>query len=254
MDVSKDYYRILGVPPSSNIADIRRAYRVQAVRWHPDMHVGESPEMIRIAEYRFKEVNEAYSILSDPAQRSNYDYFRAKRATAARPQPGPQPKAQSNSQSWTHSRARTNAYAHAQQAQSQAKANAQRQQNNTTYTQSTQPGTGDFLKTTLQGFAIATAVLFYVVFPFSLVGGYWDTDAAARDISWKVGMEKQTVLMQSANWKEVEIHAVDLPEIILPKSYDDSIGLMMKAQFMMKDLKKISTNQQYQQDVFNTRE
>lgn len=213
MDVSKDYYRILGVSPSASLTDIRRAYRVQAVRWHPDMHVGESPEMIRIAEYRFKEVNEAYSILSDPAQRSNYDYFRAKKATAARPQPG----AQSYSQSWAYSRAQTNAHSHAQSARS---------------------GIGDFWKTTLQGFAIAAAVLFYVVFPFSLVGGYWDTDAAARDISWKVGMEKQRVLMQSAEWKEVEIHAVDIQEIVLPKEYDESFGIKLKAQFMMEELKK----------------
>ena len=237
MDVSKDYYRILGVSQLASLTDIRRAYRVQAVRWHPDMHIGESQEMIRIAEYRFKEVNEAYSVLSDSAQRSNYDYFRAKRASAPRPQPGPQP-GQSNSQSWTYSRAQTSAYAHAQQARAQASANARQQQSNTAYSQSTQSGTGDFWKTTLQGFAIAAVVLFYIVFPFSLVGGYWDTDATARDISWKVGMEKQTVLMQSADWKEVEIHAVDLPEIVLPKSYDDSIGLKMKAQFMMKDPKK----------------
>ena len=73
MDVSKDYYRILGVSQLASLTDIRRAYRVQAVRWHPDMHIGESQEMIRIAEYRFKEVNEAYSVLSDSAQRSTHE-------------------------------------------------------------------------------------------------------------------------------------------------------------------------------------
>ena len=238
MDLTKDYYRILGVSPSADLTDIRRAYRLQAVRWHPDMHVGESPEMIRIAEHRFKEVNEAYSVLSDTTQRSNYDYFRAKRASASKPQPSPQPGAQAHSQNWTYSRAQTNAYAHAQQARAQAGANVRQQQNNAAYSQSSQSGIADFWRTTLQGFAIAAAVLFYVVFPFSLVSGYWDTDAAAHEISWKVGIEKQTVLMQSADWKVVEIHAVDLPEIVLPKSYDDSIGLKMKAQFMMNNLKK----------------
>lgn len=238
MDLTKDYYRILGVSPSAGLTDIRRAYRVQAVRWHPDMHVGESPEMIRIAEHRFKEVNEAYSVLSDPTQRSDYDYFRAKRSAAPRSQTGPQAGAQSHSQSWTYSRAQTNAYAHTQQTREQASANARQQQSNAAYSQSSQSRIADFWKTTLQGFAIAAAVLFYIIFPFSIVGGYWDTDAAVRDISWKVGMEKQTILMQSADWKEVEIHAVDLPEIVLPKSYDDSIGLKMKAKFMMENLKK----------------
>ena len=238
MDVSKDYYRILGVSPSACLTDIRRAYRVQAVRWHPDMHVGESPEMIRIAEYRFKEVNEAYSVLSDPTQRSNYDYFRAKRASAPRPQTCPQAGAQPHSQSWTYSRAQTNAYAHTQQTRAKASANARQQQSNATYSQSSKSGIADFWRTTLQGFAIAAAVLFYVVFPFSLVGGYWDTDVAARDISRKVGLEKQTVLMQSAEWKEVEIHAVDLPKIILPQEYDESFGIKLKAQFMMNELKK----------------
>ena len=76
MDFTKDYYRILGVFPSASLHDIRRAYRVQALRWHPDMHAGESPEEIAKAEEMFKAVNEAYSVLGNPASRSSYDYNR----------------------------------------------------------------------------------------------------------------------------------------------------------------------------------
>lgn len=174
MDITKDYYGALGVSPMASLTDIRQAYRVLAVRWHPDMHIGESPEEIRIAEDCFKRVNEAYSVLSDPVQRSEYDYFRA------------------------------SAYS--------------------SYSQATQLKGESIWTTILRGFAIAAAVMFYVVFPKSLVSGYWDTDAAARDIKRKVEMEKQTVLMQVAGWKDVQLHTVDIPEIVLPKMYQDAFG------------------------------
>lgn len=65
MDFTKDYYGILGVSRTASTSDIRAAYRALALRWHPDKHAGESPEKIKEAEERFKEINDAYSILSD---------------------------------------------------------------------------------------------------------------------------------------------------------------------------------------------
>ena len=65
----KDYYNILGL--SSNkvtIDEIKLAYREQAKKYHPDMHVGDNS-----LEEKFKEINEAYKILSDPKSRKRYD-------------------------------------------------------------------------------------------------------------------------------------------------------------------------------------
>ena len=65
----KDYYNILGL--SSNkvtIDEIKLAYREQAKKYHPDMHVGDNS-----SEEKFKEINEAYKILSDPKLRKRYD-------------------------------------------------------------------------------------------------------------------------------------------------------------------------------------
>ena len=65
----KDYYNILGL--SSNkvtIDEIKLAYREQAKKYHPDMHVGDNS-----SEEKFKEINEAYKILSDPKSRKRYD-------------------------------------------------------------------------------------------------------------------------------------------------------------------------------------
>ena len=64
-----DYYEILGVERGASDADIKRAYRRLAQRWHPD--VNQEPE----AAIRFKEINEAYQVLSDPERRQRYDLF-----------------------------------------------------------------------------------------------------------------------------------------------------------------------------------
>ncbi|SMC19577.1 DnaJ domain-containing protein [Desulfacinum hydrothermale DSM 13146] len=64
----KDYYRILGLPPSASGDDIRRAYRRLARRHHPDRNEG-SPE----SEERLKEINEAYRVLGDPDRKKDYD-------------------------------------------------------------------------------------------------------------------------------------------------------------------------------------
>jgi molecular chaperone DnaJ len=69
MAVDRDYYEILGVPRDASDAQIKRAFRKLAQRWHPD--VSEEPD----AHDRFKEINEAYQVLSDPQRRQQYDLF-----------------------------------------------------------------------------------------------------------------------------------------------------------------------------------
>ncbi len=64
---NKDYYTILGVPRTASPEEIKKAYRKLAHEHHPDKKTG--------SEAKFKELNEAYQILSDPKKRSNYDNF-----------------------------------------------------------------------------------------------------------------------------------------------------------------------------------
>ncbi len=64
----KDYYKVLGVERSANADDVRKAYRKLAMQYHPDRNPGDKQ-----AEERFKEINEAYQVLSDPQKRARYD-------------------------------------------------------------------------------------------------------------------------------------------------------------------------------------
>ncbi|MFJ8622193.1 DnaJ C-terminal domain-containing protein [Kitasatospora sp. NPDC093550] len=67
--MADDYYEVLGVPRTADAAEIQQAFRTLARRYHPD--VNRDPA----AEERFKQINEAYSVLSDPDTRSRYDRF-----------------------------------------------------------------------------------------------------------------------------------------------------------------------------------
>jgi curved DNA-binding protein len=63
-----DHWQILGLAPGADAAALKRAFRAQARRWHPDLN-GNDP----VAEERFKQVNEAYAVLSDPARRRAWE-------------------------------------------------------------------------------------------------------------------------------------------------------------------------------------
>ena len=69
MATQRDYYDILGVPRGAGDEDIKRAFRRLAQQWHPDVNTSAE------ADLRFKEINEAYQVLSDPQRRQAYDMF-----------------------------------------------------------------------------------------------------------------------------------------------------------------------------------
>lgn len=69
----KDYYKILGVGKSANEDEIKKAYRKRALAHHPDRFPNATEEEKKEEEKKFKEVGEAYNVLSDPKKRSRYD-------------------------------------------------------------------------------------------------------------------------------------------------------------------------------------
>ncbi len=66
----RDYYEVLGVDKNADDATIKKAYRTLAKKYHPDMNPGD-----KTAEEKFKEVNEAYAVLSDPDKKAKYDRY-----------------------------------------------------------------------------------------------------------------------------------------------------------------------------------
>ena len=68
--MAKDYYQVLGVARAATLPDIKKAYRKLARKYHPDLNPGD-----KTAEARFKEIQEAYAVLSDPKKRAQFDQF-----------------------------------------------------------------------------------------------------------------------------------------------------------------------------------
>jgi len=66
----RDYYEILGVTKSSSEAEVKKAYRQMALKYHPDKNPGD-----KASEEKFKEAAEAYEVLSTPDKKSRYDQF-----------------------------------------------------------------------------------------------------------------------------------------------------------------------------------
>lgn len=66
----RDYYEVLGIEKAASDADIKKAYRALAKKYHPDVNPGDEE-----AEKKFKEASEAYAVLSEPEKRSQYDQF-----------------------------------------------------------------------------------------------------------------------------------------------------------------------------------
>ena len=78
----RDFYVILGVERTATDAEIKRAYRKLAQKWHPDVNTDPA------AQEQFKEINEAYQVLSDPERRSRYDTFGRAGVERRRRRPG----------------------------------------------------------------------------------------------------------------------------------------------------------------------
>ena len=70
MAIKRDYYEVLGVSRTASAEELKRAYRKLALQFHPDRNPND-PQ----AESRFKEINEAYEVLSDQSKRQRYDTF-----------------------------------------------------------------------------------------------------------------------------------------------------------------------------------
>ena len=70
MAEKRDYYEVLGIGKNATDAEIKSAYRKLAKKYHPDLNPGDKE-----AEEKFKEVNEANDVLSDPQKRQRYDQF-----------------------------------------------------------------------------------------------------------------------------------------------------------------------------------
>ena len=68
--MKQDYYEILGISKAASSSEIKKAYRKNAIKYHPDKNPGD-----KTAEANFKKAAEAYEILSDPDKKSRYDQF-----------------------------------------------------------------------------------------------------------------------------------------------------------------------------------
>lgn len=95
----ENLYEVLGVPETSSQDEIKKGYRQQAMKWHPDRNPGNKEE----AEERFKQIGYAYKVLSDPAQRAEYDSELARMRSA-----GAQDQANNNQQQTSRGASQSN--------------------------------------------------------------------------------------------------------------------------------------------------
>jgi DnaJ-class molecular chaperone len=70
--MSSNYYKILGVSANASQDEIKKAYRKLSLKWHPDKNPNNKEE----AEKKFKEINEAYAVLSDEGKKNFYDTYK----------------------------------------------------------------------------------------------------------------------------------------------------------------------------------
>ncbi|CAM6127984.1 unnamed protein product [Calypogeia fissa] len=87
-----DYYNVLKVPKSASDDDLKKAYRKLAMKWHPD----KNPNNKKDAEAKFKQISEAYEVLSDPQKRAIYDQYGEEGLKGQVPPPGAQQGGYSN--------------------------------------------------------------------------------------------------------------------------------------------------------------
>ena len=73
--MAKDLYAILGIDKNASEEEIKKAYRKEALKWHPDRHANDSEEKKKEAEEKFKEIAQAYDVLSDPKKKHMYDTY-----------------------------------------------------------------------------------------------------------------------------------------------------------------------------------
>lgn len=75
MNKKKDHYEVLGISRDASEVEVKKAYHKLALKYHPDRYAGKPESEKKAAEEKFKEINEAHSVLSDQEKRKNYDQF-----------------------------------------------------------------------------------------------------------------------------------------------------------------------------------
>lgn len=88
-----NYYDVLGVARDAGDEELRKAYKKGAVKWHPDKHASKSEAEVKEAEERFKQISEAYDVLSDPEKKKVYDLYGEEGLKAGGPPPEEDPSA-----------------------------------------------------------------------------------------------------------------------------------------------------------------
>ena len=93
---NKNYYETLGVDKTASKEDIKRAYRRMARKYHPDVNPND-----KTAEEKFKEINEAYEILSDDKKHEMYDRFGTVNGSGYNPSQGTQAGSDGSTHTWS---------------------------------------------------------------------------------------------------------------------------------------------------------